>query len=78
MNSMDNFKNYYSANEKRLRDRLPEYQKAGLAVDSIPTLEQILKEGEEILRNYEKEIRPLSPIPEKLKEGALSLGIKLN
>lgn len=74
----DNFKSYYSENEKRQRDQLPEYKKAGLAVDSIPTLEQILKEGEEILRNYEKEIRPLSPISQKLKEDALSLGIKVN
>jgi len=74
----DSFQVYYSANEKRQRDQLPEYKKAGLAVDSIPTLEQILKEGEEIIRGYEKEIRPLSPIPEKLKRGALSLGIKVN
>lgn len=73
----DNFKNYYSENEKRQRDQLPEYKKAGLAVDSIPTLEQILKEGEEILRNYEKEIRPLSPVPQKLKEDAFSLGINI-
>ena len=74
----DNFKNYYSTNEKRQRDQLPEYQKAGLAVDSIPTLDQILNDGEEIIRNYEKEIRPLSPIPQKLKDEALSLGIKAN
>jgi len=73
----DSFQTYYSTNEKRQREQLPEYKKAGLAVDSIPTLDQILNDGEEILRNYEKEIRPLSPIPQKLKEGALSLGIKV-
>ena len=74
----ENFKSYYSANEKRQREQLPEYQKAGLAVDSIPTLDQILNDGEEILRNYEKEIRPLSSVPQKLKEEALFLGIKVN
>src|SRR3989344_4543879 len=74
----DSFQTYYSTNEKRQREQLPEYKKAGLEVDSIPTLDQILKDGEEILRNYEKEIRPLSPIHQKLKEGALSLGIKVN
>lgn len=74
----DNFKSYYSVNEKRQREQLPEYQKAGLAVDSIPTLDQILKDGEEILRGYEKEVRPLSPVPQKLLSGALSLGIKVN
>jgi len=57
---------------------LPEYKKAGLAVDSIPTLDQILKEGEEILKSYEKEVRPLSPISQKLLNDALSLGIKVN
>lgn len=74
----DSFQIYYSANEKRQREQLPEYKKAGLAVDSIPTLDQILKEGEEILKSYEKEVRPLSPIPQKLLNDALSLGIKVN
>ena len=74
----DSFKTYYSTNEKRQRDQLPEYQKAGLAVDSIPTLDQILNDGEEIIRNYEKEIRPLSVVPQKLLDGAISLGVKVN
>jgi len=74
----DSFKTYYSTNEKRQRDQLPQYKKAGLAVDSIPTLDHILKEGEEILKGYEKEVRPLSPIPQKLLNDTLSLGIKVN
>ena len=74
----DNFKIYYSTNEERQREKMPEYKKAGLAVDYIPTLDQILKEGEGILKGYEKEIRPLSPIPQKLQNDALSLGIKVN
>ena len=73
----DNFKTYYSANEERQREKMPEYKKAGLAVDYIPTLDQILKEGEEILKGYEKEIRELSPIPQKLQNDAISLGIKI-
>ncbi len=71
----DDFKTYYSANEERQREKMPEYKKAGLAVDYIPTLDQILKEGEEILKGYEKEIRKLSPIPQKLQNDAISLGI---
>ena len=74
----DDFKTYYSTNEERQREKMPEYKKAGLAVDYIPTLDQILKEGEEILKGYEKEVRPLSPIPPKLLNDALSLGIKVN
>jgi len=74
----NNFKTYFSANEERQREKMPEYKKAGLAVDYIPTLDQILKEGEEILKGYEKEIRELSPIPQKLQNDAISLGIKIS
>lgn len=72
------FKVYYETNEKEQKEKLPLYEKAGLEVDSIPTLDQILKEGEEILRGYEREVRPLSPTPPKLIKDALSLGIKVN
>lgn len=72
------FNVYYETNEKRQKDRLPLYEKAGLGIDSIPTLDQILKEGEEMLRGYEKEVRSLSPIPQKLIKDALSLGIEVN
>jgi len=37
-----------------------------------------LSDGEEIIRNYEKEIRPLSVVPQKLLDGAISLGAKVN
>lgn len=74
----DNFKTYYSANEEKQREKMPEYKKAGLAVDYIPTLDQILKEGEEILKGYEKEVRELSSIPQKLQNDVISLGIKVN
>lgn len=75
--NLDSFKTYFETNEKRQRDQLPKYKKAGLKVDSIPTLDQILREGEEILKGYEKEIRPLSPIPQKLLKDALALGIEV-
>lgn len=74
----NSFKVYFETNEKRQKDQLPTYKKVGLGVDSIPTLDQILKEGEEILKGYEKEVRPLSPIPQKLIKDALSLGIEVN
>jgi len=41
--------------KKDKEKKIPEYKKAGLAVDYIPTLVQILEEGEEILKGYEKE-----------------------
>ncbi len=72
------FKIYFETNEKKQKDLLPLYEKSGLEIDSIPTLDRILKEGEEILSGYEKEIRPLSSPPQKLIKDALSLGIKGN
>jgi hypothetical protein len=74
----NSFKVYFETSDKRDKDRLPMYEKSGLGIDSIPTLDRMLKEGEEILRGYEKKVRPLSPIPQKLIKDALSLGIKVN
>ena len=73
----NSFKVYFEMKEKRQKDQLPTYEKAGLEIDSIPTLDQILKEGEDIIKGYEKEVRPLSSIPQKLFKDALSLGIKV-
>lgn len=75
--NLDNFKTYYSADEERVKEKMLEYKKAGLAIDYIPTLDQILKEGEEIIRGYERDVRPLSSIPQKLLNSVLSLGIKV-
>ncbi len=72
-----NFKKYFETNEKRQKNQLPTYEKADLEIDSIPSLNQIIKEGEEIVKGYEKEIRLLSPIPEKLMKDVVSLGIKV-
>ena len=74
----NSFKIYFETNEKRQKDSMPLYEKAGLEIGSISGLDQILKEGEEILKNYEKEIRPLSPIPQKLMKDVLYLEIEIN
>lgn len=74
----DSFKSYYETNSNRQTERLPQYEKAGLDIDSIPNLTQFLQSGEEVLRNYEKEIRPLLPIPPELMKDVLSLGIEVS
>jgi hypothetical protein len=73
----DSFKTYFSLREKRQNERMNLYKKAGLEIDNIPSLEQYTNEGEEILKGYEKEVRPLSPIPQKLLSDALSIGIRV-
>ena len=71
------FKKYFESNEKRQKDSLTFYKGIDLEVDSVPALNQFIKEGEEIIIGYEKEIRPLSPIPDKLMKDVLSLGIEI-
>jgi hypothetical protein len=69
------FKKYFETNEKRQKDNLTFYKEAGLKVDYVPTLNQFIKESEEIIIGYEKEIRSLSPIPDKLMNDVIYLGI---
>jgi len=52
-------------------------QKAGVDIDSLPTLDEFLKESEEMLRGYEEEVDPLPPIPKKLLNDAKVLGIDI-
>lgn len=74
----NSFKSYFEEDEKRAREHLTEYKKAKLEIDYIPTLDQFIKEAEKMLRGYEKEVRPLSLIPQKLLQDVLSLEIEVN
>lgn len=73
----NSFKKYFETDEKRRKDNLTFYKEAGLDVDYAQTLNQFIREGEEIIVGYEKDIRPLSLIPEKLLNDVLSLGIEI-
>lgn len=78
LNNQDNFINYYNSKQKRQNDNLPVYKQAGLGVDTIPTLEDFLNDGEKIISLYEEKMhRPLSPIPQRLINDAHSLGITI-
>lgn len=74
----DRFKTWYESQEKSQRDRLPLMQNAGLAIDSIPTLSEFLKEGEEMLKGYESEVDSLPTIPQRLLADARALGREIN
>ena len=74
----DRFKAWYESQEKSQRDRLPLMQNAGLAVDSIPTLSEFLKESEEMLKGYESEVDPLPAIPPRLLADARALGREID
>ena len=74
----DRFKTWYESQEKSQRDRLPLMQNVRLAVDSIPTLSEFLKESEEMLKGYESEVDPLPTIPPRLLADARALGREIN
>jgi len=70
----DRFKSWYESDYKKSKENLPMMQESGLKVDFIPTLSEFLKESEEMLNGYEREISPLPEIPLKLLADARALG----
>ncbi len=74
----EKFKSWYQSQSKENKKLLPTMQEAGVQVDSTPTLEEFLKESEEMLKGYENEIKPLPPIPAKLLADARTLGINIS
>lgn len=73
----DRFKSWYESHYKNQKEKLPLMQKAGVEIDSIPTLSEFLKESEQMLKGYESEVGPLLPIPPKLLDDVRILGIKI-
>lgn len=73
----DRFKRWYESQYKNQEEIFSLMQKAGVEIDSIPTLSKILKEGEQMLKGYESEVDPLPPIPPKLLDDVRILGIKI-
>jgi len=74
----DRFKTWYESSEKSQRDQLPLMQSAGLAVDSVTTLSEFLKDGQQMLKCYETEVAALPAIPPRLLADARALGREIN
>jgi hypothetical protein len=74
----DQFKFWYESDYKNKKENFPLMQKAGLQVNSIPTLSDFLKESERMLEDYESEVNPLPLIPSKLLADARALGRDIN
>jgi len=76
LNNPDKFLDYFNSERENQIDRLEEYKKAGLEVNSIPTIEEFLNDGEKIISSYEEKMaRPLLPIPRRLIDDMLQLGL---
>lgn len=73
----DRFKSWYESQYKNKKGKFSLMQKAGVEIDSIPTLSEFIKESERMLKGYESEVDPLPPTPPKLLDDARILGIKI-
>lgn len=71
------FQSWYESDYKKGKEALPTWIGAGLKVDSIPTLSELLKESDAMVDGYEREIGRLPEIPSKLLADALTLGIEI-
>jgi hypothetical protein len=71
----DRFETWYTA---RLTDpKLPFYRSMGLEIDDMPSLHQFYEDGEQIVRDYEREVDPLPEIPPRLLADAKALGWRI-
>jgi hypothetical protein len=78
LSNPSNFEVWYADERTRFEARLPEMRRAGLNVEEqLPTLPQFLKDSTQILRDYERDVSPLPPIPPRLLADARALGWKM-
>ena len=74
----DRFKVWYNNDRSRRNSSLNEYNKAGLDVEASPPLNEWFEKSEGIIKDYERNVRPLPEIPKKLLQDAKSVGINID
>ena len=73
----DRFDAWYTSHMADRESRLPLMRSAGLEVGEPPSLPEFYEFSEEIVRDYERDIGPLPPIPPRLLADATALGWKM-
>ncbi len=74
LSNPDRFGAWYSAQHLHLESMRPTAFSAGLELDTWPSLPQWFEDCEQIVRDYERDIGPLPPIPARLLADAEALG----
>ena len=75
LSNPDRFEAWYTAYLADYEERLPELQAAGLdVVGPLPTLKENYENSEQIVRDYERDLDELPPIPARLLADAEQLG----
>lgn len=77
LSNPDRFDAWYSSKHASQVSRLPEMIEAGLDVEHVPSLSEFLEYCEQIVRDYERAIGRLPPIPPRLLDDAKALGWKV-
>lgn len=77
MANPERFAEWYADAAQRHESSLSHAQSCGLAVDSLPTLDEFFENSEQIIRDYEREVQPLPTIPARLLADARSIGANL-
>jgi hypothetical protein len=74
LSNPDRFEAWYSSRREDYDSMLPKAQAAGLEVGESVSLPEWFEASEEVVRDYERDIRPLPSIPPRLSADAEELG----
>lgn len=69
----DRVKKWYNNHREKIKSSLPIMQEAGLQVEDLPPFDDWIKQCEKTLKDYERDVQPLSEIPKKLFQDAKSI-----
>jgi hypothetical protein len=73
LSNPDQYEAWYRAHLAEYEQKLPTYQAGGLDVGPLPSLEENYENSEQIVRDYERDLDELPPIPERLLADARAL-----
>jgi hypothetical protein len=78
LSNPDRFAAWYSADLAHSESLSAMMREAGLDIELPPPLPVFLASSEQIVRDYERDIYPLSPIPPRLLDDATAMGWKIS
>jgi hypothetical protein len=77
LSNPDRFEAWYASKAAHHEATLPTMRSADLEIGDLPSLEHFFEDSAQIVRDYERDIGPLPPIPPRLLADAERLGWRL-
>jgi hypothetical protein len=79
LSNPDRFEAWYESAKAEYESGAPEAISHGLEIDeTLPSLPEFFESSERIVRDYERDVQPLPPIPPRLLDDATALGWKID